>query len=300
MSTLNIQDQLAFAALSQTLHRTDWTECNKTGVSPCDVCYTNNQDHAVICQTLPVSGRRLGNQDELRIVAMRFRNVGIRGPFPIHILSNFSALQQVVLASIPGAPDQNEFSGCVDENSINQLCSRIKCDFGSLPICQSSISWAGIAGGIVAVVVLLLVIGLVTRKIKQGKEPAVPPDNTLLTVNKRTGEFSWTNNNFRGNDNAATDDLETDTISSYMHPQRETLNIVATPKNKDDIVATLQAGHLGGINITKVERLASSKGFMYENSDMKNDIWSSELDEESGIKFWVNKKTGEFTWTNPH
>ena len=290
---LNEMDLSAFNQLSEALDRPSWTECNKTNVDPCEVCYNPNEDHAIICDTVPTSGggRRLEDM-ERRIVGLRLRNLGIKGLLPVELLESFGALRELRLSSDSLSPSVNRVKaggkGCVDPD----FCARVNCDLdGAIPICgqeetrasSEGVSVAvigGLAAGLGAIVLIaaFAVVRVRSRRSQGAASKGAWEHHTdratgqKYSQNMRTGEFAYSSP-LEGAD------------SRYDSPDTlVTFNIADEPLS---VSATSPS-----------PSLARSRSAPFLRSPFKPSKPSGGREtKEDGV--WVKATTGEFEVANP-
>lgn len=191
----NLNDFRAFRALSESLNRPSWRDCNSTQTSdPCSVCGPGASQNPVVCEvfeynvtvnaTAPptTTGSRLRRQlamtqelrQETRIVGLRLGNLGISGRLPVLALASFGFVREINLSSDRAQPFVNTLlppseSQCV----LLERCyySRARCDFGPLvdvcvpaPLAMPPGTLAGvIVGGTLGGLLLVLVAALLCK-----------------------------------------------------------------------------------------------------------------------------------------
>lgn len=243
-AALNLDDAIAFAELSNALQRETWSECNRTNVDPCESCYANTEDHAIICaaRIIPTDERRRRLSDgsvprsERRIVGIRLRNVGAKGILRIDVLARMSALRELVIVDAKIKLPAN--TDCVDLD----LCSGSpsSCTFSSsIPLCMakasarsgSSVNAGVIAGIVVGISLLALAVGIGIVRLRRRSSA---PGNSLSafagrkSTNKGYDE-GWTVAQIDGGDSMVAYVNKSTMQFTYARPE-STLDESSPPK----------------------------------------------------------------------
>jgi hypothetical protein len=236
----------------------------------CNVCSGNNNQHAVICEVAATqTGRRL-EQSEIRIVGLRFRNLGIQGEVPVATLAKFTALKEIDFSSDPASPHKNALALPVDSTCVNLgTCSNsgVICSFDE-PVCGSNSKPSILAsdplgsGGIAGIVIVgLFLVGsalfVVYRK-KSSSTMLIPqrpisfPAKSLLSQLPRPTSL----------------------------PSRQ--DILSHVPNRQEILSHVPSRQ------EVISKLPKSK------SDVKG-LWTKTVDRVSKKTHWNNSAMGEFS-----
>ncbi|KAH9254638.1 hypothetical protein BASA81_007395 [Batrachochytrium salamandrivorans] len=187
----NLNDFRAFRALSESLDRPSWKDCNSTQTTnPCSVCGSATQN-AILCEvfeynvTVNATSSPTGSlrrqlavtqepRQETRIVGLRLGNLGISGRVPVLALASFGFVREIDLSSDRTQPFVNTLLP-PPESGLGQCVllarcynSRASCNFGPLvdvclpealampPGTLAGVIIGGTLGGLLLVLVMTL------------------------------------------------------------------------------------------------------------------------------------------------